>query len=93
MCGGFFHHFSADILTAGEKDVIKMFFQQAGVFRTSTGDNCNHLRRKTFPDHFFNQLTGIRMNKHLVSESRCFRQQLRQSVDQERAGTDNSMDS
>ena len=60
MCGGFFHHFSADILTTGEKDVIKMFFQQAGVFRTSTGDNCNHLRRKTFPDHFFNQLTGIR---------------------------------
>ena len=60
MCGGFSHHFSAYILTAGEKDVIKMFFQQAGVFRTSTGDNCNHLRRKTFADHFLNQCTGMR---------------------------------
>ena len=47
MCGGFSHHFSAYILTAGEKDIVKITVQQTGVFPATAGHHGNQLFRKT----------------------------------------------
>ena len=51
MCRSFFHDFFTDILTSGEKNIVKMFFQQTGVFGASAGNDSCQFRRKAFAYH------------------------------------------
>ena len=59
MFGGMAHHLFADTLASGEKDIVKMLLQQAGIFFASAGDNCHIVRGKTFAQHFLNELAGV----------------------------------
>ena len=60
VLAGMAHDLFSNSLAAGEKDVVKVLLEKAGVFLASTHNNGHIFFRKTFTDDFADDIAGGR---------------------------------